>query len=201
MFGLKAKVKDWSNWLDILLGQIAEPQPPVLVHRPPVRPAPGPVLPPPPGPVVTPPPGPGVITNPPDMLAQTNETRRMYGRDPLVYDGRLAMAAARIAADNARTGRLSHKAADGTWPQARADAAGYRGAVSENGFSAPAWPSGWAPPPDWGTAEQAVDGWLLSTVGHRENLLGIWSALGAARSVAGNGTTYWFCLYGRASRS
>lgn len=172
MFGLKAWLKALGRALD------------------------GPSTPPDPVIAVRPPPGPPLAALTQDAIALlwvTNEVRRQNGRPPLAYHEALSLAAWRIARDNATRDELSHRGSDGSWPEARILGAGYPMASgSENGFTADPWLGG---PDDWGTASHAVLGWLHSTVGHREALLGDWTHTGGARAVAVDGSIYWFAAY------
>jgi uncharacterized protein YkwD len=175
MSGLKGLLKSIGEAF-----RLRPPRPPPVVARPPPAPWPVPDL-------------ARIWADGQALLEATNEARLDHGKTPLAYDARLTAAAFRIAADNATRDELSHRGGDGSWPAARIEEAGYAAsACSENGFQADPWPGG---PDHWGTAEHAVAGWLESTVGHREALLGAWTHTGGARCVASDGTTYWFGCY------
>jgi uncharacterized protein YkwD len=175
MSGLKGLLKSIGEAFRV------RPQPPPVVVKPPPAPRPVPDL-------------ARIWADGQELLAATNVARNELGKSPLAYDARLTAAAWVIAADNATRDELSHEGADGSWPADRIAEAGYAAsACSENGFQADPWPGG---PDHWGTAEHAVAGWLESTVGHRENLLGAWTHTGGARCVASDGTAYIFACYG-----
>jgi uncharacterized protein YkwD len=160
-------------------------------------------------PVAPPPAPPPVVTDPADLwgdqarpnvelLAAANEARSQHGRPALRFDNRLAAAARLIAMDNAAAGRLGHAGNDGSDPWGRIRAAGFPAVrASENAFACPPWPAG---PADWGSAAHAVRGWLGSTVGHRQNLLGDWSHAGGAVATGKDGTVYWFQCYGQLAK-
>jgi uncharacterized protein YkwD len=94
-----------------------------------------------------------------ELLAQINAERRRAGRQPLVPDSRLDLAAQRHADDMLARSFFAHRAPDGKTVRERTRAAGYEWlAVGENLAEGQQ------------TVQEAVDAWMRSP-GHRENVL------------------------------
>ena len=97
------------------------------------------------------------------VLCLLNAEREAQGLRPLLEDGRLHAAALAHARDMAKRNYFAHRSPDGTSPQQRAEAAGYRARTV--GGENLAWGSREA-----ATPSVAVRGWMESP-GHRKLLL------------------------------
>lgn len=158
------------NWLDILRRLIGLPAPTV-------EPAPVPV----PKPSPSPPIDPDAIAL--AMVAAHNAERRRLGLPLLALDATLTAAARSHAAWMARARVLSHQDGSNRWPTGRLRALGWTAPAAENIAEGTATPI------------TTVDAWMASQ-GHRDNILGPWRWLGAARAVAADGRNYWCAVYG-----
>ncbi|AQZ66890.1 Transporter [[Actinomadura] parvosata subsp. kistnae] len=92
------------------------------------------------------------------VVTLTNAARARRGCGPLRVDSALMRSARTHSLEMARTGRLSHNSPDGASPWDRMERAGYRWGAAENIGAG------------YGTAQEAVDGWLDSP-DHRRNIL------------------------------
>ena len=97
------------------------------------------------------------------VLCLLNAERERRGRRPLLEDARLQAAALAHARDMAKRDYFAHRSPDGTSPQQRAEAAGYRARTA--GGENLAWGAREA-----ATPSVAVRGWMESP-GHRRLLL------------------------------
>lgn len=126
------------------------------------------------------------------LLTLHNTERTARGLPALTLDVTLIRAAAVIAVDNAERDRMSHQAADGSWPWHRAERCGFSGVeVAENLCRQPFTPGHNTRTPEW-----AVEGWMASP-GHRANLLGDSNRVGFAMRDAASRNRYWVAVYGR----
>jgi uncharacterized protein YkwD len=124
------------------------------------------------------------------LLARHNRERERAGRPPLELDERLSAAARVQARDCARRNRMSHRGGDGSGPGDRIGREGLAWSrCAENAAKQPRPPAGW-PGGDPRTPEWAMDGWMASR-GHRANLLGPYTRMGAAFADGTDGTRYW----------
>jgi len=118
------------------------------------------------------------------LLALHNRQRAEAGRPPLELSPELTQAAQRHARAMAASGRFRHRGPDGSTVADRVKHYGYRfRKVGENialGQS---------------SAEQAIRDWMNSR-GHRKNILGPFSEMGAARQTDARGRTYWCVVFG-----
>jgi uncharacterized protein YkwD len=115
-----------------------------------------------------------------DALAQTNLYRAGNGVANLVWDERLAAAAARHSADQAAVATLTHTGSDGSSPKSRMREAGYPARWwAENAASG------------YPTANDVVWGWMNSP-GHARNILNPSAVhVGIAVAYAADGTPFW----------
>ncbi len=113
-----------------------------------------------------------------------NQARARAGLPPLAVDPRLDAAARRHADDMAARRRMTHRGGDGSSPFQRIEAEGYhfRQAAENIAFGR-------------FTLDSLMRGWLGSP-GHRRNILGNFSEIGAAYATAGDGTAYWCVTFG-----
>lgn len=173
------------TWLGLLLARIFGPAAPA----------------PPPAPATPPPPAPPPVATPEQfaavnarMVSLHNDERSRNGLAPLSPDGRLAMAALLQARDCARRNLLTHTGSDGSDSGQRLTRAGYAWSrAAENAAQQPQAPAGW--PGDVRTPEWAMDGWMQSP-GHRANILGPYTQMGAGWADAADGTRYWVVDFG-----
>jgi len=116
------------------------------------------------------------------ILAKINSTRRTYGREPLMYNAKLARAARTHANLMASRNNLSHTV--GGTLRERVTVAGYVGAVGENLGAGQT------------TLEGVIEGWLGSR-GHRSTLLSPnFKEFGLAAARSSTGKTYWAFIAG-----
>lgn len=156
------------------------------------RPRPTPPVPPSPPSPPTPPVVVGDLAT--RCITAMNAERREAGLSNLGRDDRLCRAAQMQADDCARRDVLSHIGPDRSLVCDRANMVGYSWrAIAENAAQQPKAPPGW-PGGDVRTPEWAVDGWMQSP-GHRANLLGPYTQVGAAYADAASGTRYWIACF------
>lgn len=152
-----------------------------------VRPAPPAPPPPLPPPVVT---G-DLVTR---CIAAINAARAKAGKQNLGRDPRLCAAAQIQASYCALIDTMTHVGPRGSVLGDRLASVGYSGSrAAENAAEQPKPPPGW-PGPDPRTPEWAVQGWMQSP-GHRANLLGPYTQVGAAYADSASGTRYWISTY------
>jgi uncharacterized protein YkwD len=120
-----------------------------------------------------------------EVLKLHNRARAKAELPPLTLDPKLTAAAKRHALDMAENDKMSHEGSDGSSPQKRIEAAGYKGrATAENvAFGIR-------------TAAGAVQGWLDSPP-HKKNLLGDYQDVGIAVARSDDGTPYWCVDFGK----
>jgi len=124
------------------------------------------------------------------LLDLHNQQRARAGLAPLELDTQLSAAALIQASDCARRDRLTHRGADGSGPGDRMRREGADWSrCAENAAQQPRPPAGW-PGEDPRTPEWAMTGWMKSR-GHRANLLGPYSRMGAAFADSARGSRYW----------
>lgn len=113
-----------------------------------------------------------------------NRERARSGLTPLAVDPRLEAAASRHAADMANRRTMSHKGGDRSSPFQRMQAEGYRyGRAAEN-IAAGTF-----------TLETLMRAWMRSP-GHRRNILGPYSHVGASFAIDNGGISYWCVTFG-----
>jgi uncharacterized protein YkwD len=138
------------------------------------------------GPVTTVPSSPGVDLDASlaTLLALHNQERARASLPPLSPSPVLAAAAQRHAADMARRQWMSHRGADFSSPSRRVERAGYSfAAMGENVAAGQTTP------------EEAMRAWMHSP-GHRHNVLGHYSEIGAGVARGANGSLYWCVDFG-----
>jgi uncharacterized protein YkwD len=119
-----------------------------------------------------------------ELLERHNRERAEAKKPPLALDAKLTAAARVHARDMAEHGKMSHEGSDGSTPAQRIERQGYHGRKSgENvAFGQPA-------------AEAVMTSWMNSPH-HRENILGDYSEMGAARVEDADGNPYWCVTFG-----
>ena len=103
---------------------------------------------------------------------------------PLAISETLHQAAQRHAADMARRGWISHRGSDGSSPFGRIEQAGYPSLRAGENVAA-----------GQTTTEDVMAGWM-SSLGHRRNILGNFTEIGAAHATDRNGRSYWCVTFG-----
>jgi uncharacterized protein YkwD len=119
-----------------------------------------------------------------DLVAAHNRVRAAHRRAPLTVSGPLEAAAREHARDMARHRWMSHRGSDLSSPFRRMAAHGYTYRRAGENVAA-GYPS----------VDSVMKGWMLSP-GHRANILGRFSEIGAACATATNGTRYWCVTFG-----
>jgi uncharacterized protein YkwD len=118
------------------------------------------------------------------LLAAHNRARMAEHKEPLKLSDKLAKAALAHATDMARQKKLDHKGSDKSTAAERVKRAGYLyvhiGENIANGQK---------------TVEQVMESWMKSP-GHRANILGEFSEMGAARVEDEDGSSYWCVDFG-----
>jgi uncharacterized protein YkwD len=137
------------------------------------------------------PPGPGTSEAPldpaaaaADLVAAHNRVRSAHGLPPLDLSEPLQAAALEHAQDMARRRSMSHRGGDGSSPFRCMASQGY--AFRRAGENVAA---------GYGSVEAVMKGWMWSP-GHRWNILGRFSEIGAACATATDGTLYWCVTFG-----
>lgn len=119
-----------------------------------------------------------------DLIEAHNRTRESAGLAALEPDPQLETTALRHARDMARRHQMSHRGGDGSSPFRRIQAQGYQfRRAGENVACGQV------------SVEAVMDGWMRSP-GHRRNILGGYSQIGAACATDENGTPYWCVTFG-----
>lgn len=114
-----------------------------------------------------------------ELVEAHNATRASHGRPPLAWEPHLQAAAEGFARELARRHTLSHTGADGSTCWSRIAAAGYPGTYAgENAALGQR------------DVAEAMRSWEGSP-GHRANLLGHYSDIGAAAVADESGRLYW----------
>lgn len=115
-----------------------------------------------------------------ELLALTNEYRRMFGLMPLALNAKLSSAARSHAEEMSELGYFSHVSPGRGTPPERARAVGYEPFAAENLVRGES------------SAKAALRGWTRSSVHHRNLLDSGYAELGTGR--AGE---YWVQMFGR----
>jgi uncharacterized protein YkwD len=114
-----------------------------------------------------------------------NKERARMGLPPLHLDRLLIAAAQEHAQDMAERRTLTHEGADGSTPAQRSERQGYR--YKQLGENVAAGQR---------TVQEVMQNWMQSPP-HRQNILGDFSDMGAARAYDTGGATYWCVVFGR----
>jgi uncharacterized protein YkwD len=126
-----------------------------------------------------------VETDLPELIMAHNRERAEQGKPAVEFDPLLARAAAVQARDMAAHGKMTHEGSDGSTPPERVQRAGYRfQSTAENVAMG------------YRDTDAVIQGWMESPH-HRENILGNFTEIGAAKALAPDGTPYWAVAFGR----
>lgn len=118
------------------------------------------------------------------LVAAHNRVRESAGLAPLAVSDRLAATAQGHADDMAGRRRMSHRGGDGSSPFRRMEAAGYRyQRAGENVAQGQR------------SVADVMASWMASP-GHKRNILGKFTEIGAGRATDENGTPYWCVTFG-----
>jgi uncharacterized protein YkwD len=118
------------------------------------------------------------------LMALHNQERSRAGLLALTMDTRLMRAAQIQAQYMARYKKATHQGHKGTTPAQRVQQQGYHAMqMAENVAAGQA------------TAEAVLQAWLHSPP-HRQNILGPFSDIGAARAISAAGVPYWCVVFG-----
>jgi uncharacterized protein YkwD len=120
----------------------------------------------------------------PDLVAAHNQVRAEHHLAALSVSGPLEAAAREHARDMARRHWMSHRGADGSSPFRRMSAQGYSFRRAAENVAA-----------GYRSVDSVMTGWMWSP-GHRLNILGKFSEIGAACATASDGTAYWCVTFG-----
>ena len=120
-----------------------------------------------------------------ELVAAHNRERAENKKPPLTLNPQLEEAAVRHANDMADHETMSHEGSDKSTPAQRVEKAGY---VYRSTGENVAWGQ-----PDVPTV---MRGWMDSPH-HKDNILGDFTEIGAARATAANGAYYWSVSFGR----
>jgi len=118
------------------------------------------------------------------LVEAHNRERARRRLPPLVPGDALNAAARDHAADWAARRRMSHRGGDGSSPFRRIERAGYSYARAGENVAA-----------GQRTTGEVMADWMRSP-GHRRNVLGNFSEIGAAYATDRNGTPYWCVTFG-----
>jgi uncharacterized protein YkwD len=119
-----------------------------------------------------------------ELLALHNRERAEAKKPPLALDAKLTAAARVHARDMAEHGKMSHEGSDGSKPARRIERQGYHyRRAGENVAYGQTTPG------------RVMRGWMDSPH-HRDNILGDYSEMGAARAEDEDGTSYWCVTFG-----
>jgi uncharacterized protein YkwD len=119
-----------------------------------------------------------------ELVEAHNRVRAAHHLAPLVVNGSLEAAARGHARDMARREWMSHRSRDGSSPFRRMADQGYVFRRAGENVAA-GYPS----------VEAVIRGWMRSP-GHRRNIVGRFSQIGAACATAKSGTPYWCVTFG-----
>ncbi len=124
----------------------------------------------------------------PALVAAHNRARADAGLPELVVSSELEAAAQRHARDMADRRRMSHRGGDGSSPFQRMSAQGYefRRAGENVAYGQP-------------TVERLMWDWMHSP-GHRRNILGKFTEMGASGATDRSGNPYWCVTFGEPVR-
>jgi uncharacterized protein YkwD len=118
------------------------------------------------------------------LMVLHNQERSRAGLPALTMDTRLMQAAQLQAQYMARFKQATHQGPNGSTPAQRVQQQGYRAMrVAENVANGQA------------TAEAVLQAWLHSPP-HRQNILGPFADMGAARATSADGVPYWCVVFG-----
>jgi uncharacterized protein YkwD len=118
------------------------------------------------------------------LITLHNQERSKAGLPALTMEPRLMQAAQIQAQYMARSKKATHQGQDGTTPAQRVQQQGYHAIkVAENVADGQA------------TAEAVLQAWMHSPP-HRQNILGSFSDIGAARAISADGVPYWCVVFG-----
>jgi uncharacterized protein YkwD len=123
----------------------------------------------------------GTIT---ELVAAHNRVRETHGRTVLTVSSQLEAAASEHALDMARHHWMSHRGSDFSSPFRRMTSHGYKFHRAGENVAA-----------GQRSVEAVMRSWMLSP-GHRANILGRYTQIGAACATATNGTLYWCVTFG-----
>lgn len=119
-----------------------------------------------------------------ELVAAHNRSRAKAGLSELVVNPRLEAAAQHHARDMAERRRMSHRGSNGSSPFQRMSAQGYTFRRAGENVAA-----------GQRTVEQVMRDWLHSP-GHRRNILGKFTEMGASGATDRSGTPYWCVTFG-----
>ncbi|MDR3619372.1 MAG: CAP domain-containing protein [Paludisphaera borealis] len=119
-----------------------------------------------------------------NLLEAHNRARADAKLPPLTIDAKLTTAARRHADDMAEQEKMSHEGSDGSTPDVRVKRAGYH--YVRTGENIAAGQKG---------VDQVLEAWLESP-GHKANILGPFTQMGAARVIDESGEPYWCVEFG-----
>jgi uncharacterized protein YkwD len=119
-----------------------------------------------------------------ELLVAHNLIRKQHKLAPLALSAKLCEAAEIHARDMADRERMSHTGSDGSNPIHRAKRVGYGSSRVGENVAVSQW-----------TVEQVMTEWMESR-GHRRNILGNYTELGAARIVDELGNNFWCVKFG-----
>ena len=118
------------------------------------------------------------------LLEAHNKERAEAKLPPLAIDPKLIEAARRHAEDMAEHEKMTHEGSDGTHPDARVKRAGYHFVrTGENVAEGQK------------SVEKVLEAWMNSP-GHKANILGDFTQMGAAKAVDEEGEPYWCVEFG-----
>lgn len=118
------------------------------------------------------------------LVEAHNREREKAGKPPLEPNERLTAAAQRHADDMAGRRRMTHRGGDGSSPFRRMANEGYRFARAGENVAA-----------GQQTPDSVMKAWMASP-GHRRNILGNYTEIGAAYATDEAGTPYWCVTFG-----
>jgi uncharacterized protein YkwD len=122
-----------------------------------------------------------------DLVAAHNQVRAEHNLPLLAASGPLQAAAEVHARDMAHWHIMSHRGSDLSTPFRRMSAQGYTFRRAAENVAA-----------GQGSVDSVMKGWMRSP-GHRLNILGKYSEIGAACATASDGTPYWCVTFGEAA--
>jgi len=118
-----------------------------------------------------------------ELIGALNRERNLAGMSPLKIVPKLTKAARVHVHDMAEHETLSHQGSDGTTPAQRVKQQGYP--YQKTGENIARGQS---------TSEAVMQSWMQSP-GHRQNILGDFTEVGAARASSKSGTPYWCVVF------
>jgi uncharacterized protein YkwD len=119
-----------------------------------------------------------------ELVAAHNRVRAAHHRPPLSVSAPLEAAAREHAHDMAKHRWMAHRGSDLSSPFRRMSSQGYTFRRAGENVAA-GYPS----------VDAVMKGWMWSP-GHRANILGRYTEIGAACATATNGTPYWCVTFG-----